>query len=298
MATGMQPMAAGAEGNSDVVKDLLITAAGVTTTALTAWLLWFLEQRFQFALYSWNFWFVIPVGAMASGAVAASGYYAGALLLNHRPGRLLLGSVLAVSVATYFMVNYMNYTSLKVNNIPASELVSFPKYLDISLRSTSMSIHAGHGAKATETGELGILGYGVAVLQIIGFAMGGYLVYGNLRGRPYCSACAKYFRKDKSQTRYTYDSEALAALHQRLAQLAQSTQVDTAVAEHAAFGGPKQTKLTKLKSQLEVKRCPDCSNQWLKHGVARLEKNKWAAVGDLTFSTYVNSQPASPTTAA
>lgn len=73
-----------------LAQDLVVTAFGVVTSIATALLLFVVEQSFSVSLYTWTVWFVIPVGAMLAGFVAASGYYAGARLFGHRPTPLIL----------------------------------------------------------------------------------------------------------------------------------------------------------------------------------------------------------------
>jgi hypothetical protein len=69
---------------SRVAQDFLVSGLGATTSIITAVILVAIDLRFNFSLYSWMFWFVIPAGAFACGLVAASGYYLGARLFNHR----------------------------------------------------------------------------------------------------------------------------------------------------------------------------------------------------------------------
>ncbi len=66
-------------------KQFLIAGMGFATTLLTAVILSIVEIRFDLALYSYMFWFIVPVGAMISGFAAASGYYAGARLFHQKP---------------------------------------------------------------------------------------------------------------------------------------------------------------------------------------------------------------------
>ena len=66
-------------------EDFLVGGCGLATSLLTALILWYIEQRFGWALYSWTFWFVIPVGAFLAGFAGASGYYFGSWFFGHRP---------------------------------------------------------------------------------------------------------------------------------------------------------------------------------------------------------------------
>jgi hypothetical protein len=138
------------------------------------------ETKLGFAFYSFTWLFVIPVGALLSGFVAASGYYFGAKVFNHRPTRLMLFNMISVAITTYFLINYLNYSLLEVKGQPVSEMVSFGKYLDIILSHQSMEFRI-RGSKLGEIGDLGNFGYVTAALQILGFAVGGLYVCGYLR---------------------------------------------------------------------------------------------------------------------
>jgi ABC-type Co2+ transport system permease subunit len=154
---------------------------------------------------------VIPVGALLSGFAAASGYYFGAKLFHHQPTRLLLCNMISVAITTYFLLNYLNYSLMQIKGQQVSRLISFGQYIGVVLRHQSMEFRI-RGAKLGETGDLGSLGYVMAVLQVLGFAVRGLCVYWHLRAAPYCEACGKYLKKQSSTTRYTNDTEKLSSL--------------------------------------------------------------------------------------
>jgi hypothetical protein len=150
-------------------EDFLVAGCGLLTSFVTALILWFVEKQFGFALYTWMFWFVIPVGALFSGFAGASGYYAGSWFFGHRPTRLLLLNIVVASVATFFLIHYLSYITLQIDGKQVSDYIPFWRYIDIAIRSTSMDFRL----RATEigkTGELGSFGYAIAFLQVLGFA--------------------------------------------------------------------------------------------------------------------------------
>ena len=180
-------------------EDLLVGLCGFVTSLVTAVILWRVELGFGFAFYSWMFWFIVPVGALLAGFAGASGYYAGARVFNHRPTPLLLLNVLLASVGTFFTIHYLSYITSEIEGKSVSDYVSFGQYLDIAIRSTSMEFRF-RATKIGATSELGGLGYGVAILQIMGFAAGGLAVYGYLMSIPYCEKCSRYFSAKGKQT--------------------------------------------------------------------------------------------------
>src|SRR5581483_11374249 len=85
-------------------QDLLVTAFGLATSALTAAILELLETKLGIAFYSLMYWFVIPGGALCSGFAAASGYYLGAKVFHHRPTRLMLFNTISVALSTWVLL--------------------------------------------------------------------------------------------------------------------------------------------------------------------------------------------------
>lgn len=92
------------------VQDLLVTAFGLATSVAIAVLLVLIEIRWELAIYTFTFWFIIPVGAIGAGLVAAGGYYLGARLFNHRPTSILLFNMLGISVGTFFLIHFLTYS--------------------------------------------------------------------------------------------------------------------------------------------------------------------------------------------
>jgi len=91
-------------------------------------------NQIRFFDLQFMYWFVIPAGAICSGFAAASGYYAGARYFNHRPTKLLLLNMVVISIATFFLIHYINYYFLIIDGRQVRELVDFARYLDSSFR--------------------------------------------------------------------------------------------------------------------------------------------------------------------
>ena len=94
---------------------------------------------------------------------------------------------------------------IRVEGKYVSDYIPFTQYLGIAIRSTSMKFRFG------STGELGGFGYIIALLQIGGFAAGGFAVYGYLASKPYCDKCSRYLSGKGKQVRYTGDADGLQA---------------------------------------------------------------------------------------
>lgn len=264
---------------SRVVQDLLVAGFGAATSLLTAIILATLESRFDFSIYSWMLWFVIPAGAICSGFAAAYGYYAGARYFNHRPTKLLLLNMVLISITTFFLIHFLNYYFLVVDGRPARELVDFTRYLDIVLSHTAVRFRVLRGPVSSPV-ELGSWGYLYAVLQIVGFSLGGVAVYRYLEAQPYCERCSKYLFAKDTQTRYT-DATQLSQITTLMA----AGRVQDAIAAHATIGSAAHANIpavsqqdSTLRSQMEIKRCKNCDKHWMKFTVSRWGKDDWVEV--------------------
>ena len=268
-------------------EDLLVGLCGFVTSLLTAVILWWVEVQFGFAFYTWMFWFVIPVGALLSGFAGASGYYAGSLFFGHRPTRLLLLNIVIASVTTFFLIHYLSYAFLQVEGKYVSDYIPFKQYLDIAIRSTSMEFRL-RTAKVGSTGELGELGYIPALLQIAGFALGGFAVYAYLVSKPYCEKCSRYLSAKGKQVRYTGDVEGLQATAAQIFQHIGSGAIASAIEQQQTFGNPDYRKNNHLRSVFEVRHCKKCGQHWIRFSVEKQSGDDWKEIPELTVGGFTD----------
>lgn len=269
-------------------EDLLVGGFGFITSLLTAVILWVIEQQFGYALYTWMFWFVIPVGALFAGFAGASGYYLGSRIFNHRPSGLLLLNVVLASLATFGLIHYLSYVTLVVEGKQVSDLVSFWQYIDIAIRSTSMEF-SFRTMKIGATGEMGGFGYIPAVLQIIGFAVGGFTVYAHLTSKPYCEKCSRYLSAKGKQVRYAAEPEPFQQNTTEVLQYIGEGDMTSAVEHHKAFGREKQEK-NHLRSTITVRSCKKCGQHWAKFAVAKIDGNEWKDIPELEVAGFTDQQ--------
>lgn len=264
-------------------EDLLVAFCGLATSLVTAGILRWIAARFGFALYTWTVWFVIPAGAILAGFAGASGYYAGAWRFGHRPTRLLLLNIVIASIATFLLIYYFSYVTLQIEGKQVSDYISFPRYLDIAIRSTSMEFR-WRAAKIGSTGELGAFGYVVACLQVLGFAAGGFGVYAYLLSKPYCERCSRYFSGKGSQIRYTADAEGLQVTVAGVLEQMRNSAMAQAIEQHRGSGAPTPQKGDHLRSLFEVRYCKKCGQHWVRFAVEKKSGDNWKKVPGLTFA--------------
>jgi hypothetical protein len=275
------PNASKGEEMNRTGQDMVVAACGFIFSLATAVILYLIEERTGLALYSFTLWFVIPVGAILAGLVAASGWLLGAWVLNHKPSRLLLANMALASITTFFLIHWLSYISFEVDGKLVSEYVPFVKYMDTILTHQSMGFYVRGRAHGT-TGELGWFGYVVALLQVVGFALGALAVYGYLSGLPYCEECRKYFKSKAKQTRYTGNADTFTEMVKTLFASFQKGELQKALDEHGVFGQAK-AKGAHLMSQVQRRQCPRCKIQHLQFSAKKLVGNDWKDLNDLSF---------------
>ena len=285
MATVSEPLEVRADV-SRVTQDLLVSLCGCATSLLTAIILAAVEVQTDFSFYTFMYWFVIPVGAICSGFLAASGYYAGARVFNHRPTKILLLNMAVISVSTYFIIQFLNYYFMSIDGKAVHDYIPFSQFLNVELTHTSIQFRM-RAAKIGDAVELGAtMGYVYAGLQIVGFALGGIAVYTYLQAQPYCEKCSKYLASKESQQRFTGNAEQLTDTVGKMLVLVQAGFPQDAVHLNTATGALKQEKEMHLRSSIQIKRCKDCGKHWLKLTVSKLSGNDWKEVNELGFETY------------
>ncbi|MEO5916796.1 MAG: hypothetical protein ABIS50_21390 [Luteolibacter sp.] len=268
-------------GKPTFVEDAVVTAFGFATSTAVAWLSWWMSTHWDFAVYTWMANFVIPVGAILCGFVAATGYWIGARVFNHRPNRWLLFNIVLVSLTTFFAIHHFHYSNDKVDGISVSRLMTYPDYLvQVTEHMTYKSSHSGDSDPGM---ELGKWGWGIAALQIAGFSFGGFAVYGLLVSVPYCDACAKYLSEKKSCKKKWKDPAQMQAAFESLSGLIREQNYQQAIDSFAGMG--EQVRFgVKATLQLDKRKCPDCDNGRLSLSAMQRVGRKWTNVASTTVA--------------
>ena len=240
------------------MKTLIVTLAGGLTCFLTAVLLLVLQEATDFSLYGLTVLLVVPVGAILAGMVGATGYYAGARLVGCRPTAWLALNMVLVSAATFFLIHYLTYQTSEFNGAPVRELVGFGEYLDLTVRNTV--VKRARGGDNGPGQPLGVWGYPLAALKVVGFALGGLAVFFILADKPYCRPCGRFLAGAGRRTRYHPDAdEAEATVGRTLAgfDAADAGHLQAALDAHATAGQPK-AGTAKLRTTAHLLRCGGC----------------------------------------
>ena len=242
-----------------MLRGLLVALLGIATTVLTAMGLVYVEWRYDTAIYSFVYGFVIPIGAFLSGLVAASGYYLGGRLFSYRPGRAMMAVLLAVSSANFFLIYWLEYFYAVVDGMQLRTYMTYPAYLAFMLTHSSLT----SGPSDTGATELGVWGYLYAAMLIVGFALGGLCVWAMMRAAPYCEECLRFLKKKGSQTRYFVKREELAACNAAMRFEMERGNFRGAVQVHEGSGVRVANDTTGYQLRAGVSECRGCGKQWL-----------------------------------
>ena len=168
----------------------LVLISGLASSVLALFGVWLLNATTDFNIMGFYLNKILPIGAVAVGLVASAGCGLAAWKTGIRMTRTLVLTVCALLVAVYFAAQYVEFRGIdNLRNQWTGERISFFYYFDVATRSFAWKSKDG-----SPSSPLGLWGYGVRALELIGFALGGLIVPASLRSTAYCDGCQLYMR--------------------------------------------------------------------------------------------------------
>jgi len=168
----------------------LVLISGLATSLLALFGVWLLNATTDFNIMGYYLNKFLPIGALGVGLVASAGYGLAAWKTGIRMTRTLVLIVCALLVAAYFVAQYLEFRSQgTLQNKWTGEQIGFFRYFDVTTR-----LFAWQTKDGSPSTPLGLWGYGLRALELIGFALGGLIVPAGLRSTAYCDACQLYMR--------------------------------------------------------------------------------------------------------
>ncbi len=169
-------------------------AVGGVSLAGTLALVLGLERAIDFNLFTLMLWGFVPAGAFATGLIAASGFYVGAVKLHVKPDARLVWSMLGLAVLAQVGLYYGRYRlATTETGAPLSEVIGFGRFVAFLLTRARYGLSV-HGASIGDGITVGAAGYVIAGVQFLGLAAGTLGVWAILADKPYCDACGRYGR--------------------------------------------------------------------------------------------------------
>ena len=173
-------------------SELALLAGGIVTSVATALGVFFILQYSGDDISSFTAWYIIPVGSGLCGFVAASGYYLASRYTGVPATRRLAVNMTLIGLSTYALIQLLNYYGTSVDGAPVSRLVSFWTYYRASIESTQL---VSMRNSSEPSAPLGAAGYWYELIRILGFLVGGLVIWVRLSEAPYCPDCHRYYKR-------------------------------------------------------------------------------------------------------
>jgi hypothetical protein len=168
----------------------IVLLCGLATTALALLGIYVLDQTTDdFHIMGWYADYVIPCGALIVGVVASSGYGLGSWFSDIKITKNVLWTVVLLQVLAYFAAQYIEFKGLHLVHRADGSPVGFFEYYDATAR-----LFAWKQDNGTTGAPLGAWGYGIRVLELLGFVGGSLIVPALLWKAPYCQSCQRYMQ--------------------------------------------------------------------------------------------------------
>lgn len=248
-----------------LITSILVAIADVTIARMTG-----------FDFFTLSFWVVIPAGALLVGAAAASGYYFGSLYFHKRATTALLLQVIVIAGFTQFLIYWLGYTTMVLEDgRKVADLFPFGQYLDISLTSA----HYKFGRGQSDMGEAGSFGYWMAVIQFVGFLVGGLAIYMFLKAKAVCETCEFYMRPLVKKQKTFADGETASAYFDAVFTLpVDGPDFATLIRADATVAKSEQGALL---IHTTLMGCPNCKTQMVEEKVQAFNGKEWKEVNKL-----------------
>jgi hypothetical protein len=266
----------GAPPMKKLLEHFGIALCGLATSILVAIADVALARMVSFDFFTFSLWVVVPVGAMLTGFAAASGYYFGSLYFHKRATATLLVQMVVIAGITQLLIYWMGYTTLVLEDgRRVADLVPFGQYLDIALTKAHYRI----GRAQSDTGEVGSFGYWMAVIQFVGFLVGGLAIFMFLRAKAVCPNCDLYLRPLSKKQKTYPNAEAASAYYDKVFTLpVDGADFAALVKSEAKVPKPEQGALLIDTALLG---CPKCKVQLVEEKVKGYNGKEWKDLNNL-----------------
>lgn len=124
-----------------------------------------------------------------------------------------------------------------------------------------------------------------AVLGILGFALGGVVVYLLLRSLPYCAACSQFLSQKGAQTRYFLTERALRNCVDEFHERMKLHELTESILAHFGVGSGEKSHLSEFASTIDIKECRHCHTHRMQFSARRKKGQSWHNIKVFGFTT-------------
>jgi len=251
-------------------KHLAVCLCGAIGLVLTISLIVLINQITGFNLFSFNLYAIVPIGGMIAGFAACSGYYFASIKFDLRPNRMVLSQMVLSAALAQLMIYYAEFRLMRFEDGTAvSTVMGFLDYVQAYLRSTH--IYGGRGFR--DLGALGGIGWFIAVIEYLGFLLGGLAAYLALLTHPVCQSCARYLKTVARKNQIFSDPAIFSVHYHALAEMGGDAERFRSLLALTPPNGQKGVGAVKLVTLLQC--CPHCNGERIEQQVKILAEKGW-----------------------
>jgi hypothetical protein len=212
---------------------IVVLLIGLLTTAAALLGVWYIGRGDDGTnVMGWYVDYVLPAGALLVGIIAGSGYGMGSWWTGLRINRTTFVFVLLLQFCAYWVAQYLAFHVQHLVYKSTGEPLGFFDYFHLTTVEMVWKSTDDHSAGSSQAAPepLGMWGYGLRVLEIIGFVGGAIIILIMLASRPYCETCRRYMTSRKLPTLPASVKARKVKASDELAQAAYSTEQAQAAA--------------------------------------------------------------------
>ena len=221
-------------------------------------------------IFTMKVWFIVPLGAVLVGAAGASGAVLTARYFNVIPTKIDFVLMVIFAGVTMYLVHYLDYITFVLDDgRRASDLIGFGGYVDLLLTKSHMRV--GRGAR--DVGEMGQAGYWLAVVEFVGFLVGGAGAFASIRSMDRCGNCGSFSRRLKTRK----SDELTFGEAEHALDLVKRGDFDT-IAALIGWRPPQREldkKSEKARLTYDLHGCPNCKTEKISVSVAVFNGKEW-----------------------
>lgn len=255
-----------------------VALAGLATSIAVAIMVTIVAATTGFDLFSLILRGFIPAGAIACGALAASGYFFAARQLQVPATKLLALQMFVIAALTQLLVYLLGWGFTSIDGVPA-HILPFGTYVDRLLTGAHELVTIDR--RDFDAGASGGDGYIYAIIEFIGLLIGGGWIFFALVDQPTCPACGGYLKALASKR------DGFSNLDDFMAYYEHEFDHPVGSPEFAQFVGSRRKAgfgKTAIELFTTVRACPGCGVQTVDEKVMTRASGQWGEAIDLSRS--------------
>ena len=258
-----------------IMKRFITILCGALSCIAAAFLNFYVQDITTINIFSFTMFFVAPIGAIAVGMAANSGYYFSALITNRMLDKYDFISMVVMAAIGMILIYFIEYY-FYIEKEGLSKGVTFLQYIAYVVENSTIHVKFMKWTLFNKLGSMGIWGYLFLFIHFIGFILGGAITFLLLKFADVCSTCSKYLHKKQNKVLFFNNNQRFDKYQNEMDGLEPTSSVFRSILFDSDTGLDKVQGSIKYTWQL--KKCNACNFELLK-GEAEIYKGKeWTAL--------------------